>query len=356
MHSDEDETWPDSPATPARWAADTGKEDYLNAFEHKLGMTDNPKDVQDISESAVEDCDEIYTIHGAYNITNDDDAGFHLLYSPNHPPIDHKAIIGHENTLQFQIDTNRNSLDVLSPLGSAPPSRRSSMPAIDTPDISIATQITPDHRGRHNTEDDNENPCTPRVRFRSRVRIGSGLPHVSPSSSRSSSFSAPLRPGDDSQESLSHLAVAAYHSNSMMRNARARAQAVPLPIGALLDADVASAWLQRNVTRAKARAKARRASTGSIDERTPLTASGRRRAYMNSSFTDVDHDDHVIDEDSDREEHHDDSDDVQSARREAHEDTLYGKWPWRLTNRHWWWWKIEPIACYCCAESSEDEE
>ncbi|KAL4069250.1 hypothetical protein J3A83DRAFT_4249930 [Scleroderma citrinum] len=37
-------------------------------------------------------------------------------------------------------------------------------------------------------------------------------------------------------------------------------------------------------------------------------------------------------------------------------DVTFGKWPWRLFNRHWWWWQVEPIVCCFCLCGDSDEE
>ncbi|TFL06246.1 hypothetical protein BDV98DRAFT_600312 [Pterulicium gracile] len=34
-------------------------------------------------------------------------------------------------------------------------------------------------------------------------------------------------------------------------------------------------------------------------------------------------------------------------------DSVFGKWPTRLTNRHWWWWQFEPVCC--CFLTSDHE-
>jgi len=36
------------------------------------------------------------------------------------------------------------------------------------------------------------------------------------------------------------------------------------------------------------------------------------------------------------------------------QDALFGKWPWRLCNRHWWWYQCEPIF-FCCGDDFDDE-
>ncbi|KAJ3902688.1 hypothetical protein F5879DRAFT_963157 [Lentinula edodes] len=36
-------------------------------------------------------------------------------------------------------------------------------------------------------------------------------------------------------------------------------------------------------------------------------------------------------------------------------DMIFGQWPKRLLNRHWWWWQIKPIVCCSYAEDWETE-
>lgn len=47
----------------------------------------------------------------------------------------------------------------------------------------------------------------------------------------------------------------------------------------------------------------------------------------------------------------------QEAWRKQVADVTFGKWPWRLFNRHWWWWKVEPILCcfYICEDPADGE-
>ncbi|KAG6333970.1 hypothetical protein ID866_5121 [Astraeus odoratus] len=42
--------------------------------------------------------------------------------------------------------------------------------------------------------------------------------------------------------------------------------------------------------------------------------------------------------------------------RERVVDATFGQWPWRLLNRHWWWWQVEPIVCCFCICGDPDEE
>jgi len=97
-----------------------------------------------------------------------------------------------------------------------------------------------------------------------------------------------------------------------------------------------------------------------MDERTPLLGSQRARvAYVDSELdgggeTD---DERMLAgeyEDEDLEEVEEMSLRALALKRE--EDAVFGKWPWRLFNRHWWWWHVEPVLCCCCADDSDYDE
>ncbi|KAI0344234.1 hypothetical protein BDW22DRAFT_1406626 [Trametopsis cervina] len=181
----------------------------------------------------------------------------------------------------------------------------------------------------------------PRVRFRSRVRITSGLrrskhfghPTSSPSSSASgspsSSISAPIRWQADENGAWG-------------------------PLGRRLNA-----YAQSNGRQKRSPAvRSQQVSTGSkTDERTPLIKPGRHIAYVDSGLDgggDADDERPVGDDESDEET------DVDSALRASalkrEEDATFGSWPWRLLNRHWWWWHVEPVLCICCADDSDYED
>ncbi|KIJ45245.1 hypothetical protein M422DRAFT_30101 [Sphaerobolus stellatus SS14] len=145
------------------------------------------------------------------------------------------------------------------------------------------------------------------VRFRSRVRIGSGIHSFSASSSTcesaASSISVPLR-GSGPTES------------NRMSDTNFE------PLSAMLDSESTNQWL--NGLSAARRGRPRQSSQSSrsslSDERTPLNSS-RRRLYTQP--------DEAI-EDIDEEE----QDRLRVASRKTAEEVMFGKWPWRVFNLH----------------------
>jgi hypothetical protein len=189
------------------------------------------------------------------------------------------------------------------------------------------------------------------VRFRSRVRITSGVRSVSHSSSCgsvSSSISVPLRGPNDAHVSTS---VAPLSDMLPSEPANARLSSVSSPRRASLD------------RHGKQRSPVSPRSLP-VDERTPFASagpSGSRRSYTEQNEDDVE-------EDNDAE-----LDRLRAASRKSEEQVMFGKWPWRLLNRHvcvrqlfvcvahhgtrkqWWWWKFEPIVC-CCSQLDEESD
>jgi len=184
-------------------------------------------------------------------------------------------------------------------------------------------------------------PSSPRVHFRSRVRITSGLhrhrrrwydvasgapaPPSSCSSSRSgspsSSISAPLRTHPDSDSS--------YNTGWG-------------PLGQRV-----SYFVSRQRTAQDKEAMARRwrpasrglePSSGRVhpNEHTPLARSPMRSSYVEGEGL---QDSDVFDSEED---------DVDDARLSREIDLLFGQWPGRLLNHRWWWWQLEPLLyCHC---------
>ncbi|GJE94217.1 hypothetical protein PsYK624_103850 [Phanerochaete sordida] len=197
----------------------------------------------------------------------------------------------------------------------------------------------------------------PRVRFRSRVRITSGLrrskygtgdaangasPASSASDSPSSSISAPLRWQADENAAWGPLG----------RRLSAYAQQ--------------NGWQKRVPSAAPRNGGVRTPAThrqpqprGKMDERTPLVRGGRHVAYVDAGLDggrDAD-DERLLEgeyESSDEESERDHSLRKAALRRE--EEAVFGPWPWRLLNRHWWWWHAEPVLCCLCADDPEYEE
>lgn len=176
---------------------------------------------------------------------------------------------------------------------------------------------TPSDDGRFVQGDLAESPMgrSRTVRFRSRVRITSGIHGLSTSSSStaSSSISVPLR-GSGTYDTSKFLSVPPAPTASLSE---------------MLPTVATNAWLNEI---AAAGRKRRRTSSRASDERSPLIIARPR------SYTEPDADD-VFDR-------------LQRAGRKTEAQVMFGKWPWRLFNWHWWWWKLEPLVC--CFDDDSD--
>ncbi|KAF9785903.1 hypothetical protein BJ322DRAFT_751368 [Thelephora terrestris] len=197
------------------------------------------------------------------------------------------------------------------------------------PAISLDDDQTPAVAARH---------PIPRVHFRSRVRITSGLhsggrsrnldgargnstvengidtANSSASGSPSSSISAPLRYQADENNVLGPLGKR-INSLAQTRNKRKR-------------------QLRRGAN-----------SDSSVSERTPFlrasecgpvpdyTRQRRERSRIGSG-----------DEDEDC-----------ASRLKREEEMIFGRWPWRLFNRHWIAYQCEPVFC-CCSDDRFDDD
>ncbi|KAI0369915.1 hypothetical protein BV20DRAFT_967257 [Pilatotrama ljubarskyi] len=194
-------------------------------------------------------------------------------------------------------------------------------------------------------------PPGPRVRFRSRVRITSGLhrhrysatggtptPCSSASDSPSSSISAPLRYQADEDGAWGPLGkrLSAYAAAGGWQRRTQVTQ--PQRVETVQTAE------QRPGGRARLGAKTAR----SHNERTPLIRPGRQRSYTEEEdYDEVDRrDDQLSPEERS----------MRAAALRREEEAVFGKWPWRIFNRHWWWWHVEPVLCCCCSDDSDYEE
>ncbi|KAF9535797.1 hypothetical protein CPB83DRAFT_842355 [Crepidotus variabilis] len=188
----------------------------------------------------------------------------------------------------------------------------------------------------------------PRVRFRSRVRITSGIsrhrshnqscsiaaqtqdyfslpPSSTASSSPASSISVPLRTKADEEigkpgwgtlgQRVSLLARGRYPRKSREERERERF----------------------------AKGLQRRDSLGDrlyANERTPLLASPLRKV-THGSIESADNDSAQLQ--------------GQASYHEREVARIFGPWPERLYNHHWWWWKMEPIVCCWCLTDLDEE-
>ncbi|KAJ6569556.1 hypothetical protein B0H19DRAFT_1135983 [Mycena capillaripes] len=180
------------------------------------------------------------------------------------------------------------------------------------------------------TEDPYSSLRSSRVRFRSRVRIASGLNHrrvsttSSLSSSRSSSISAPLRAPLTEDDCTPGWGTLGQRVGLFAISNRQAAQA----------------------RSAKQRARRRQGIADlAPTEHTALMGAPLPHGYDG-------HPDEDEDEDySDEEDLYDDE-----ALLSRQIDLVFGKWPGRLLNRQWWWWQLQPILCCGCLDEHDGED
>jgi len=235
---------------------------------------------------------------------------------------------------------------------------------IDPPEITVYNGIPCDDNSpidfhsliiSSSTDSDDQEPDSPperpsRVRFRSRVRIASGLnrhrhkhqgvdylsPDFSPSpsisGSPSSSISAPLRTTTDEQVGKPGWGtlgqrVSMFAQGKMERRRSQERERERLGVGA----SSFGKGGERGGFRG-GQAPAAIPYYTRVDEGTPLLWSRPR----NASYTDLAR-----------------QDQVSLMPREI--DKVFGPWPGRLANPHWWWWQTEPIICCRCLSDIDDE-
>ncbi|KAI0771042.1 hypothetical protein BD413DRAFT_604700 [Trametes elegans] len=195
-----------------------------------------------------------------------------------------------------------------------------------------------------------QRPNGPRVRFRSRVRITSGVhrhrhsaaangtptPCSSASDSPSSSISAPLRYQADENGAWGPLGkrLSAYAAGGgwPRRTQVSQPQRIQVETGGPV---------------VVGRRPGRKA--GRYSERTPLIRPGHHpRTYTEEE---EDEDVEVAEDELTPEERA-----LRATALRREEEAVFGRWPWRIFNRHWWWWHVEPIICCCCSEDSDYDE
>ncbi|KAF8525137.1 hypothetical protein BU17DRAFT_84062 [Hysterangium stoloniferum] len=279
-----------------RWATvKTEEEEYLDKLQSKLarvmsgGFKSSKPDNDRLGVGHDERHDELV----AMPLPPDDDEGLHLLY-----------------------DQPQTTYDIDATVQTAGPSR----PPVSAATITLVeTHETPEDDTEDGRGDAPESPARRRtVRFRSRVRITSGIHSLSRSSSAggsaASSISVPLRGTENEPAFLHPGSTASRHS--------------------LPPSDTTGAWLGGTSAARREKRRANPAAPRSpADERTPLlvpgasTCSAQPRPAAAGT-------ENPEEEELDR---------VRMAARKTEEQVVFGKWPARLFNRHWWWWKIEPL-------------
>ncbi|KAI0735867.1 hypothetical protein C8Q76DRAFT_766117 [Earliella scabrosa] len=205
-----------------------------------------------------------------------------------------------------------------------------------------------DGEGEEERERDGSQPPrpVPRVRFRSRVRITSGVhrhrhshsvasvvgggstPASSTEDSPSSSISAPLRYQADDNTAWGPIGKRLNGYSWQRRGQPGQGQG--------------QGQVQVSGARTAGLGQGGRGARGGrrYNERTPLL---RPAPYSES-------------EDEASEDMADEERAARAAALRKEEEAVFGKWPWRIFNRHWWWWHVEPVLCCCCSDESDYEE
>jgi len=210
----------------------------------------------------------------------------------------------------------------------------------DLPDLIFSSST--DSYYDHDPDSPHSTPERPnKVRFRSRVRIASGLnrhrhslegvdylnpgysPKSSISGSRSSSLSVPLRTPTDEQVGKPGWGTlgqrVSLFARGQMERSRRREQRERLGLGA--------SSFRKGVERGRREALVI-PYYAQITEETPLllSCSDLRRLRR--------------------------EDEARQLAREI--DIVFGPWPDRLANHHWWWWQVESIICCRCVSDFDD--
>jgi len=251
------------------------------------------------------------------------------------------------NNLQNDLAESLNDDSLSDDLSPNDPSEMAHGNSCDLPDLMISSST--------DSYDDDQEPDSPhsiperpnRVRFRSRVRIASGLnrrrhtqqevdyvsPHYSPESSisgsPSSSISVPLRTPTDEQVGKPGWGtlgqrVSLFAKGQMERSHR-REQ------GERLGLEASSFRKGVQIGGFEGGEAPVIPYYPQINEETPLLLSSTR----NGSCSDVTREGEA------------------SQLREI--DMVFGPWPGRLANHRWWWWKVESIICCRCVGDLDDE-
>lgn len=179
----------------------------------------------------------------------------------------------------------------------------------------------------------------PRVHFRSRVRITSGL-H---SNSRSKNHDATCRKSATADSGIDTVNTSASGSPSSSISAPLRYQADENNVLGPLGKRINSLAQTRNKKNGRVRRIANVGSSAS--ERTPFlrasehgpapdyTRRRRERGRIGSETEDEDPTDRL----------------------KREEEIIFGRWPWRIFNRHWLAYQCEPILC-CCSDDQCDDD
>lgn len=180
---------------------------------------------------------------------------------------------------------------------------------------------------------------SPRVRFRSRVRITAGVRRhrrlsdglssnaSSVSGSPSSSISAPLRTHDDNSDGSKGWGPLGRRVNFLASQGTGARR---------------SRTGAKDTGSGKSRKMYSSSLAGSVDERSHLVSFYTGYLYTTVGHNEVCHPDQNVE--------------CEQLRTGQVIDATFGEWPWRLLNRHWWWWQLEPIVCcfYLCNDTDDE--
>ncbi|KAE9397666.1 hypothetical protein BT96DRAFT_66893 [Gymnopus androsaceus JB14] len=269
------------------------------------------------------------------------------------------------------LDTARNQLATTDNMAANSTAFPVSIPTPTEPSASVAPSSTPPMTI----------PSSRSIRFRSRVRITSGVHHKNPlrpppspnpltnsesslhlngrldasegevaasscSSSPSSSISAPIRFRED-ESTVSKWGPLGQRVRLFVSQQKSKQIQPDSKVSRNREARRRPHLIHGSEVNDTSDPSHSEDSSSRMHERTPLLDSrgGQRQPHKRPSFAD--------DDDSDI---HDDLESyTEYQSRLDHEiDMVFGKWPGRLLNHHWWWWNIQPIVC--CSYSDEWED
>jgi len=348
-----------------KWNIKTEDEEYLERLEDKLArlQREGPKPKHatrrtssDISSlSGEEDDDERANDHPDHEqaLTKEDDPGLHLLHDVERQTQPHESLALQEPSTD-RAPSPENALHLR--LGeesrqTSESSSRSGLQSNDSPNRADSSNSAPGSVPP-SEEIVKSRPFPFRVRFRSRVRIASGLRHHKSrsslgSSSPSSSISAPLR--YSSYEGEPDTTYAQLISDV----------ASGISGGRQLSSQQSNTAYNPYGTGKKFRRYGSAPAAAVVDERTPLFAAAPDAANngyyghkRRPSLSQIPNSDAEDDDQSQRDAHL--RRNLQQAPRKSEEEVMFGKWPWRLLNGHWWLWKLDPI-CGCCYTDDESD-
>ncbi|KIY63248.1 hypothetical protein CYLTODRAFT_426272 [Cylindrobasidium torrendii FP15055 ss-10] len=193
-----------------------------------------------------------------------------------------------------------------------------------TPSAPHSPELQPQMPLQAEEQLDPSSPMPRSVRFRSRVRITSGIPRVN--KHHHHSYSAHHLDINNDDEIFERAASSRSSSPSSSISAPLRTR----------DDELASPW-------------------GPFGQRVRIFAGGRRRQQAERTPLLISKQPLYLQHEENENEMYTDYIDAERARWEQELDAAFGSWPGRLLNRHWWWWRMEPVLCCICIELDESD-